>query len=74
MIFDRKSLLEAPPRLGLRELLESERPIKVVHDFRQDNDALFHQFGIRMRLRKMIYYYYYDYYFYIYYDYYSDYD
>ncbi|CAK9105122.1 unnamed protein product [Durusdinium trenchii] len=35
--------------LGLRALLEGERPIKVVHDFRQDNDALLHQFGVQMR-------------------------
>eukprot|EP00435_Cladocopium_sp_Y103_P013828 s2846_g3.t1 len=35
--------------LGLRQLLESERPIKVVHDFRQDTDALWHQYGIQPR-------------------------
>ncbi|CAE8631289.1 unnamed protein product [Polarella glacialis] len=32
--------------LGLGKLLESEQPVKVVHDFRQDADALWHQFGV----------------------------
>lgn len=36
-------------QLGLRQLLESEKPIKVVHDFRQDTDALWHQYGIQPR-------------------------
>eukprot|EP00933_Yihiella_yeosuensis_P020135 TRINITY_DN16223_c4_g1_i1.p1 TRINITY_DN16223_c4_g1~~TRINITY_DN16223_c4_g1_i1.p1 ORF type:complete len:329 (-),score=38.82 TRINITY_DN16223_c4_g1_i1:200-1186(-) len=35
--------------LGLRDILESEHRIKVVHDFRQDADALWHQFGVRVR-------------------------
>mmetsp|Transcript_126145 Transcript_126145/g.315294 ORF Transcript_126145/g.315294 Transcript_126145/m.315294 type:complete len:342 (+) Transcript_126145:56-1081(+) len=33
--------------LGLRALLEDARIIKVVHDFRQDEDALWHQFRVR---------------------------
>mmetsp|Transcript_16326 Transcript_16326/g.38789 ORF Transcript_16326/g.38789 Transcript_16326/m.38789 type:complete len:333 (-) Transcript_16326:61-1059(-) len=37
------------PSLGLRRMIESEHPIKVVHDFRQDTDALYHQFGIQPR-------------------------
>jgi len=32
--------------LGLREILENPRIIKVVHDFRQDQDALWHQFRV----------------------------
>mmetsp|Transcript_40474 Transcript_40474/g.94631 ORF Transcript_40474/g.94631 Transcript_40474/m.94631 type:complete len:336 (-) Transcript_40474:36-1043(-) len=35
--------------LGLRHMIESEHPIKVVHDFRQDTDALWHQFGVQPR-------------------------
>jgi len=35
--------------LGLKALLESEHPVKVVHDFRQDTDALLHQFGVQPR-------------------------
>lgn len=33
--------------LGLRQLLESHAIAKVVHDFRQDADALWHQFKVR---------------------------
>lgn len=33
---------------GLRELLESPRCIKVMHDCRHDCDALLHQFGVRL--------------------------
>lgn len=34
---------------GLRAILESEEVVKVVHDFRQDADALWHQFRIHAR-------------------------
>ncbi|CAJ1408397.1 unnamed protein product [Effrenium voratum] len=36
-------------RLGLAMILESDRVVKVVHDFRQDADALKHQYGIEPR-------------------------
>ncbi|CAJ1408399.1 unnamed protein product [Effrenium voratum] len=35
--------------LGLAMILESDRVVKVVHDFRQDADALKHQYGIEPR-------------------------
>jgi len=35
--------------LGLRGVLESETILKVVHDFRQDQDALWHQFLLEPR-------------------------
>jgi len=35
--------------LGLRELLETTNVTKVVHDFRQDADALWHQFCVQVR-------------------------
>jgi len=35
--------------LGLRQLLETTNVIKVVHDFRQDADALWHQFRVQVR-------------------------
>eukprot|EP00444_Apocalathium_aciculiferum_P007245 CAMPEP_0183396246 /NCGR_PEP_ID=MMETSP0370-20130417/9898_1 /TAXON_ID=268820 /ORGANISM="Peridinium aciculiferum, Strain PAER-2" /LENGTH=362 /DNA_ID=CAMNT_0025577009 /DNA_START=59 /DNA_END=1147 /DNA_ORIENTATION=+ len=31
---------------GLRQILENPQVTKVVHDFRQDEDALWHQFGV----------------------------
>lgn len=34
---------------GLRDLLEDARITKVVHDFRQDQDALWHQFGVHVK-------------------------
>lgn len=34
--------------LGLRQLLEASSIIKVVHDFRQDSDALWHQFQVSL--------------------------
>lgn len=33
---------------GLKELLENDKIIKVMHDCRHDSDALYHQFGIRL--------------------------
>lgn len=35
--------------LGLRDLLQNPSIIKVVHDFRQDEDALWHQFRVRVQ-------------------------
>jgi len=35
--------------LGLRALLEDPRITKVVHDFRQDEDALWHQYRVRVQ-------------------------
>lgn len=34
---------------GLKALLENAEVIKVVHDFRQDEDALWHQYGVRVK-------------------------
>jgi exonuclease 3'-5' domain-containing protein 1 len=48
-IFDVCALGEQVFSCGLKEILESERIIKVFHDCRYDSDALWWLYGIRLR-------------------------